>query len=98
MFSGKKEALENKLNTLRNAEPTMNSKIISDKKNLVVIAHPHQENSGKKEGIFKKLFTSRSPTSGVKVLNFDESKDSINGTHESSSGMTFSAFKGVTLA
>jgi hypothetical protein len=43
------------------------------------------------------LFTSRSPTSGVKILNFDESKDSINGANDSSSGMTFSAFKGITL-
>lgn len=93
LFSGKKAALENKLNTLRSNDGVSAYDVVSSGKNK----EDSQYGSAKKEGLFTKLLTSRSPNSAAKVLNFDDSKSSAPGANDSNSGITFSAFKDITL-
>ena len=52
--------------------------------------------SGKKEGLFTRLLTSRSPNHGKKNLFADESNGSVNTTNDSNE-TSFSAFSGNNL-
>ena len=87
ILSRKKKVLENKLNTLRSNQKNENYNNANDERKITI----ENIDFDKKEGLFKKLLTSRSPNSVAKNFQNTSNISSSNGTNDST--ISFSAFK-----